>query len=66
MVSLIIFILIVVYMGWLASLFVYNGPYLDGFYNTGTYLTSFWRARPFDTAFHAEQKLIKKEAKLAR
>lgn len=44
--SLLVGIGIVLYVGWLVSLFFYNGPFLAGFYQKGTYFKSFWMARP--------------------
>ena len=51
--SVFVLIAIVAYIGWLISLFFYNGPYLPGFYNKNSVYDSFWSVRPFATDFNA-------------
>ena len=51
--SLIVAVGIVVYIAWLVSLFFYNGPFLEKFYDSGTWFQSHWMARPINDKFHA-------------
>ena len=53
LISIIMLIGIIVFCGWIISLFYKNGPFLEGFYNKGTFISSLMSARPFDTNFNA-------------
>ena len=59
----VIFLAIVIYLGWIISLFYINGPYLEDFYGKKTALESFWWVRPINPDYYAQHQSEIQDAK---
>ena len=49
--SVVLLACIVALMAFVISLFLFNGPYVDGYYKTGTVLRNLWGTRPINPDF---------------
>lgn len=49
---------LLIFMGFIFSLFYFKGPYISNFYDKGTLVSSLWQARPFDLSYNAQKRAV--------